>query len=110
MAQGDRIPPVLSTRADDPEAAEALDAFVVGLAERIDGLQDTEASGDLASLADACRVLVAESAGLGYEPLAASASAVERACRAGDPGEAHKCLVELTEVSQRVRLGHRGAF
>lgn len=108
---GDRDPsqPIHSSRADDPTALEAIDRFVLALAERIDELQDREARGDLAGVAARVRALGEEAARTGYEGFAASAAAVEAASAEGATDEARKQLVELTELSRRVRLGHRSA-
>jgi hypothetical protein len=38
------------------------------------------------------------------------ADAVALACNERNPQDARKALLELTEVSTRVRLGHRGAM
>jgi hypothetical protein len=102
--------PILSSRADDPELAEAIDAFVIGLAERIDHLQDTERETDLAPLAELARDLAADADGLGYAPLGRVARLVEAAAREEKADEAHANLVKLTEIAYRIRLGHRGAL
>jgi hypothetical protein len=110
MGEGDPRRPLFSSLADDAGLAEAVDAFVVGLAERIDLLLATEAAGNLGALAALGRALASDARRLGYESLADVAGAVGGACDARDPREARKQLVELTELCQRVRLGHRGAL
>ncbi len=100
---------IVSTRADEPELEERLDAFVVDLGRLVDELQDLEASGGLAELEARARVFGEESRELGYAPLALCAAGVVSACRSRDPEGARKQLQELTDVSQRVRSGHRGA-
>lgn len=110
MADEDRLRPLYSSRADDPELCEALDAFVVSLAERIDLLQDTEAASSLKDLASRAHALAGEARGLGYDSFADVADLVGAASEAADAAEARKQLVELTELSQRIRLGHRGAL
>jgi hypothetical protein len=102
--------PIYSTRADDPQLAETLDGFVVGLMERIDRLQDTCALDDLKDLAALANALVVEAGSLGYATLATGAAAVETAGRAGNPAAARDALVTLTDIAQRVLLGHRGAM
>jgi hypothetical protein len=79
--------PIYSTLAEDPAAGEAIDAFVVELAERVDELQDLEMRKELAQLS----------------------SRVESACLERSSGDARRALVELTELARRIRLGHRGA-
>jgi hypothetical protein len=101
--------PIFSSRMDDPELADAIDAFVVGLAERVDHLQDAEAHRNLEQLSLLATRLAADAEKLGFAYLATSAGAVEAACSAEDASAAHKSVVEVTHVSQRVRLGHRGS-
>ena len=108
---GERKPesPIHSSRADDPAFLDTIDAFVIGLAERIDDLQDADHQGDLKQLANLVGALRMDSAAAGFEPLARAARNVEVNCSVEDSEAAHKALVELTGVAQRVRLGHPGA-
>ena len=105
----DRPRPIHSALGDDPTQANAIEAFVVGLAERVDELQDCEAQGTLARLAERAADLAAEAAKVGYGPLAEWAEAVRRSSADRNAQDARKALLELTEVAYRVRLGHRGA-
>jgi hypothetical protein len=102
--------PIFSTLAEDPKAGDAIDAFVVGLAERVDDLQDCEARSDHDGLAAQAGRLAQDAERVGYDLLAATARAVLRAAGDRCVEDAHKAVVELTEISQRVRLGHRGAL
>ena len=106
----DRQAPLRSTRGNDPEALEAIDGFVIAVAERIDHMQDAEGSRDLSLLAWLADGLARDSLELGFEPLAQAAESVGDAARDGKSEEARRSLVELTELAQRVRRGHRGAF
>jgi hypothetical protein len=110
MGTGERIRPILSSRADDPALSEAIDAFVIGLAERIDHLQDAERDADLAELSALARDLGLDAAALGYEALARISQVVETAALEEKSDEAHANLVKLTEIAYRIRLGHRGAL
>lgn len=101
--------PIFSSRANDPEYAEAIEAFVVGLAERIDDLQDAQARGDADLLATIARRLVVDAERLGYSYLAACAGQIEAAAQGENAEAARKSVVEATQVAQRIRLGHRGA-
>jgi hypothetical protein len=109
---GDRecVGPIYSRRADDPAWTDAIDAFVVGLAERIDYLQDAEGSGDFVRVASLSAALRHEAGEVGFEGLADCAAGVERATRAEKLDAAYARLVELTDIAQRIRLGHRGAL
>ena len=109
MGEEPKRTPLFSTRADDPAMQETLDAFAMGLSERIDGLQDAEIGTDLAKMAALASELEGTAAQLGYGPLAECAAHVKAACSRDDPQAARKGLVDLTELAQRVRLGHRGA-
>ncbi|MDH3520562.1 MAG: hypothetical protein OEM49_08915 [Myxococcales bacterium] len=101
--------PIFSHLCDDPAAGEAIDAFVVGLAERVDELQDCEARNALNDLSERVRALAEQAANTGFETLALAARSIEIACSTGAKEEAYKALVELTEIARRIRLGHRGA-
>ena len=95
---------------DDPAFGEAVDEFVVAVAERVDHLQDADSKGDLGELRRLAGQLVVDARGAGFDLVADVATAVESACldRAHKP--AHDGVVALTELAQRVRLGHRGAM
>ena len=110
MGTHEPIRPILSSRADDPTLGETIDAFVIGLAERIDDLQDAETETDLARLATCADGLAADAEALGYETLARVAQVVEAAAREEKADEAHANLVKLTEIAYRIRMGHRGAL
>ena len=109
MGDRKRARPIYSSRADDPAFIDTIDAFVIGLAERIDHLQDADCQGDLKQLAEFVGALNTDSAAAGFEPLAQAARAVESTCTEEDVEAAHRALVELTGIAQRIRLGHPGA-
>ena len=89
---------------------EAIERFVVGLAERIDHLQDAERDGDLRRLGSLAHELAEQAGTVGYEPLDRAARLVAESALADKGAELRSQLVELTAVAQRVRLGHPGAF
>ncbi len=101
--------PILSSRADEPELAEQIEQFIIGLAERVDDLQDAEFKGDRARLAAKARVLGTTAMDLGFDLLAASASDLERCARSDSAEQIRETLIDLTEIATRVRMGHRGA-
>lgn len=88
---------------------DVVESFVIGLAERVDGLQDGEMAGDFGAISRAAGELAAAAREAGYPSIvdAAERVATASAARAGD--EARKAIVELTELAQRVRRGSRGA-
>ena len=101
--------PIHSRLADDPSVGDAIDAFVVQLAERVDALQDCELRGNLGQLSEGAGVLIADAAKLGFETLSEVARSLQEACGRNTAADARKALEELTEVARRIRLGHRGA-
>ena len=101
--------PILSSRADEPMVADDIEAFIVGLAERVDDLQDAEFKGDLEELATQSHKLGTIANELGFELLAASASDLERCCLSDSVEQVRDTLIDLTEIAKRVRAGHRGS-
>ena len=101
--------PLVSTRADDPEVEERIEAFVVGLGETVDALQDAQSGEDWELLAQRAGTLAAKARELGYPPVAAAADRVLTAASTRDPEAAHKAVIEVTELAGRVRRGHRSA-
>ncbi len=107
---GERLRPLYSARAEDPALSDAIDRFVLGLAEAVDHLQDAHGAGDYTGLERLGRELAGEADSLGYAPLARLAQAVASSAAQEKHEEARSVLVELTEIAQRVRMGHRGAL
>jgi hypothetical protein len=104
-----RLTPIRSAHEDDPELSAAIDAFVVGLGEWIDALQDGHAEGDLARVAERAGEHAELARRLGYPGLGEAALAVAFSARADDEEGSRKAIADLTEIVQRVRLGHRSA-
>lgn len=108
MPLGD-LKPIYSSLEDDPGAGETIDAFVVGLAERVDVLQDIEREGDLARLASLTAALIADAQRAGFGSLVEIGRALERACYDADEKSARDQLCRLTDEAQCARLGHKGS-
>ena len=106
----DRPGPIFSRLVDDPAFAGAIDEFVVGVAERVDHLQDADSKGDVGELRRLAAQLGVDARAAGFDLLADVAEAVESACIERQPKPAHDGVVALTELAQRVRRGHRGAM
>ena len=104
-----RLAPIHSLHEESPELADAIDAFVLGLGEWIDGLQDSHAAGDLASVTKRAGRHAEKADALGYPSLCDGSRAVVSAAAAGEPETARKAIGDLIELVQRVRLGHRSA-
>jgi len=101
--------PILSRLADDPSVGDAIDGFVVNLAERVDALQDCEMRSALSELSESARALGADAAEVGFDTLSAAARSIREACGRDAAADARKAVEELTEMARRIRLGHRGA-
>lgn len=102
--------PILSSRCNEPGAAEQIGAFLVSLSERVDDLQDAEFKGDLKELANQAHTLGTHALELGFDLLAASASELGRCCLSDSVEQVRETLLDLTEIATRVRMGHRGAI
>ncbi len=102
--------PIHSRFDDDPSYADAIEAFVVALAERVDGLQDNEASGDWPRLIAGLTELAGAAELAGYPLLAHCAAEVTRAARDRHGELTYKALVELTDIAQRIRQAHHGSL
>lgn len=117
MGTQDDGAPIVSAMAGDPDMRERLEAFVLGLGERVDQLQDLESSHDWKALGTGARRLGEEALALGFGPLSEAGAVVQHACvPAQERHPSHsdaavrEALMELTDVARRVRLGHRGAM
>jgi hypothetical protein len=110
MAVYERPEPALrSSREDDPDVELQIDAFVVNLGETVDALQDAEAGGQLATLRQLAALLEGRTRELGYELLSDVARQIREACYDPNPMAARKAVEDFTELSKRVRRGHRSA-
>ena len=106
----ERKPPIRSTQEDVPELAGDIDRFVIGLAERIDAVQDAELAGQLEILMQLAGELATESDRVGYPDMAQRAREVAGARRRREARRTiQESVVELTDLAQRIRRGHRGA-
>lgn len=94
----------------DEQALEQLDAFVIELGERIDGIQEAEQVGQLEEAAKRARELATKARTMGLPPLADAAERVVASCQDGNAPRTHAEIVDLTDVVTRVRLGHRGGL
>lgn len=104
-----KAPPIFSTCEDDPAQTEAIDRFVISLAEEVDRLQDAELDGDFGQLRSLVTKLGDRAQVLGYLPMAQIAASVARACQEEKLEDARAAMIELTDVSGRIRQGHRGS-
>ena len=110
MAAYERPEPALrSSRESDPEVEFQIDAFVIGLGETVDTLQDAEAAGRLTALHELAEGLILRARELGYESLSDAAREIAEACSDPNPEAARKAVETFTELSKRARRGHRSA-
>lgn len=105
----ERKPPIRSTQEDVVELADDIDRFVIRLAERIDAIQDAELARKIGEVAALAHTLSSEADRLGYPGMAVSAKGVAMAAEDDADDELQETIVELTELAQRIRQGHRGA-
>jgi hypothetical protein len=108
-SMSERKPPIRSTQEDVPELVQAIDRFVIGLAERIDAIQDAELAGTPAEVARLAGGLASDADRLGYPGLALVSRNAISAASDGKRDAIQDAVIELTELAQRVRQGHRGA-
>ncbi len=102
-------PAIYSIYDDNPAVSRAIDAFVIRLAENVDRLQDLQSEAkmdELGGLADELGKLALE---LGFPSLVESCSALASVATRHENQAVEKALIELTAISHRIRLGHRGA-
>ena len=104
-----RPTPIYSSRADDPELRDEIDQFVIQLAEQIDRVQDALCDSDLNLLKGRCSELAQTCRRLGFSTLADAARGTGAACSDGKEDLAEDGVVEITQLGQRIRLGHRGS-
>jgi hypothetical protein len=100
----ERPGPIFSRLVEDPAFGEAIDEFVIGVAERVDHLQDADSKGDIGELRRLAAQLVVDARAAGFD------TSIESACLERSYKPAHDGVVALTELARRVRLGHRGAM
>jgi len=105
----ERKPPIRSTQEDVPELVQAIDRFVIGLAERVDAIQDAEVASVHGELGRLAGQLASDADRLGYPGLALVARNAVSAAADGKRDALRDAVVELTDTAQRVRQGHRGA-
>jgi hypothetical protein len=108
-SMSERKPPIRSTQEDVPELVQAIDRFVIGLAERIDAIQDAELAGTPAEVARLAGGLASDADRLCYPGLALVSRNAISAASDGKRDAIQDAVIELTELAQRVRQGHRGA-
>ena len=108
MAQ-DPHAPIYSSLGEDLEQQENVDRFVIGLAEAMDRIQDAQATQDLGEVASRCLRLARQAREHGYGTLADLADATLRASEEDKPQLVLDHLRLMTQISCRVRMGHRGA-
>lgn len=104
-----RATPIYSSRADDPELRDEIDEFVIKLAEQIDLVQDALCASDFDLLRGRASALSQASLRLGFPRLAEAARATASAAEDGKRDQAENRVIEITQLGQRIRMGHRGA-
>lgn len=101
--------PIFSKLGSAPEVATIVEGFVEDLASRVDELQDQEALGNFDELSRQAADLSVDAIKSGFDLFSDCASGIADAARDHEGERVHKRLIDLTEMSWRIRLGHRGA-
>ena len=101
--------PIRSLHEDDPEIEDALDSFILGLGEVVDGLQDAILAQDWPKLTAGARAFCDMAQELGYPALVEVLTDVLSAANRPDEEGARKAVGDLTELAQRVRRGHHSS-
>ena len=101
------LPPIRSSREAEPDLEPEIDAFVFGLGELVDSFQDAEAASASATLDQLAARLGTRASALGFAAISDSAERIRAACGERNPEAMRKAVVDLTELAQRVRRGHR---
>ena len=110
VQDSERPLPLFSKLIDDPASGDTIDEFVVGVAERVDHLQDADSRGNLAELGRLASELAIDARSAGFDLLADVARSVRAACLDGSKKPAHDGVVAVTDLACLIRLGHRGAM
>jgi hypothetical protein len=101
--------PIYSMHEEDPELEDAINQFVVSLAERVDDLQDHHSTAEFVRLAELALAMAEEADRLGYPLLGSVAKVVVEASRESKAEASEEALIEITGITQRIRQAHRGA-
>jgi len=101
--------PIFSKLGNEPEVAAVVEGFVESLAARVDRMQDSESLEDFEELTRHSAELSVDAVKSGFDVFAECAGSIAEAARERDGERTRKRLIELTEMSWRIRLGHRGA-
>ncbi len=100
---------IRSVYEENPGLDDQIDLFVRRLAEQIDHLQDAECAGAFDALSEKASLLGDEAEQLGYPDFARIVQKMCLACREDEANSVYESLVQLTELTRCIRLGHRGA-
>ncbi len=101
--------PIYSQLEDDADLQDAINEFVIGLAERIDLLQDLHSAANFDRLGELCSETADDAERFGYPLLASVARVAVDACLESKAEASEEALLEMTELAQRIRDAHRGA-
>jgi HPt (histidine-containing phosphotransfer) domain-containing protein len=102
-------PAIYSIYEDNAAVSKAIDAFVIRLAENVDRLQDLHSEAELDELGSLAHELGKQAHELGFPSLVESCSAIVRVSKQRETEQVESALIELTGISHRIRLGHRGS-
>ena len=103
----ERKPAIRSTQEDVAELAEELDRFVIGLAERIDAIQDAELVASWSDVAVLARTLANDANRLGYPGMSQSAKDAAMTAEDGKSEPLQHANAALHGLCDRIRRVHR---
>ncbi len=97
--------PIYSDLAQsDPDFAEIVELFVVGLTKRLDAMQDALQANDMDCLRRPAHQLKGSGGGHGYPTLSQNASVLEQQILEGATGEITRGLDELAILVARIKM------
>lgn len=100
--------PLVSTLASDPDMVELIQFFIEEIDERIETLQETSQSKDVAGLRTIAHQLKGAGAGYGFEPISDLAGELERLIDVAEPPAITQDILQqvddLIDVCRRVSV------
>ena len=97
---------IRSELADDPVVGDILDAFVAGLTDRLEAMQQAAMASSYRELQREAHQLKGAGGGYGYPSLSVAAGALEDAAKDRDPERANLALHDVRTLCQAITAGH----
>ena len=97
---------VRSEYADDPDLAEALDAFIAGLGDHVEAMGQAFMAGSYDELQREAHQLKGAGGSYGYPSVSEAAAVLEDAARARDAEKANLALSDFARLCRAITAGH----